>query len=341
VTVADAADHGPAGAGDGQTAATAGLDRLLPLTLRPWLGAVMISFSAVWVRFADVEPARSAMLRATYALPVLLVLVLVRARRHGPPDGPGAGWRTWLLPGAVGAGILLGIDFVAWHESIAIIGAGLGTVLPNLQVVFVGIAGVVLFRERPAGSFWAALPIVLVGIWLLGAVGRPIVDGASVALGVVYGLIAAITYAGCLVWLRMARARTTSAAAVTVLLSLTVGSLLVTGPVAAYEGVAGPAGWPADGWLIVLALGSQVVGWLLLTSSIHVLPAAATSVALLLQPVLALGWGALLLAEPLGVAQLTGAAVVLLGVALAHHGARQVRVTVTTTAGPSRLARDR
>jgi drug/metabolite transporter (DMT)-like permease len=292
----------------------------------------MISFSAVWVRFADVEPARSAMLRAAYALPLLVVLVAVRARRSGRPGG----WRPWVLPGAVGAGVLLGIDFVAWHESIAIIGAGLGTVLPNLQVVFVGIAGVLLFHERPAGTFWVALPIVLVGIWLLGAVGRPLVEGASVALGVFYGLIAAITYAGCLVWMRFARARSTSAAAVTVLLSLTLGSLLVTGPVAAYEGVAGPAGWPADGWLVVLALGSQTLGWLLLTSSIHVLPAAATSVALLLQPVLALGWGALLLAEPLGPAQFAGAGIVLVGVALAHHGARRASVAVVAAADAPR-----
>jgi len=316
----------------GAQAATSRSDRLLPVMLRPWLGAVMISFSAVWVRLADVEPARSAMLRAAYALPVLVLLVVIRARRSGRSTG----WHPWVLPGAVGAGVLLGIDFVAWHESIAIIGAGLGTVLPNLQVVFVGIAGVVLFRERPAGSFWVALPIVLIGIWLLGAVGRPIVEGASVALGVFYGLVAAITYAGCLVWLRFARARNTSAAAVTVLLSLTVGSLLVTGPIAAYEGVAGPAGWPADGWLVVLALGSQTIGWLLLTSSIHVLPAAATSVALLLQPVLALGWGALLLAEPLGPAQIAGAGVVLLGVALAHHGARRVRVAPRASARSTR-----
>jgi drug/metabolite transporter (DMT)-like permease len=308
--------------------------RFLPMTFRPWLGAVMISFSAVWVRLADVEPARSAMLRGIYALPALIVLVALRNRRSERAlvdvDVVGsAGLRRWLLPGAVGAGVLLGIDFVAWHESIAIIGAGLGTVLPNLQVVFVGIAGVVLFRERPGRWFWVALPIVLIGIWLLSTVGRPVVAGASVALGVLYGLVAAITYAGCLVWLRVARARATSAAAAAVLLSLTVGSLLVTAPVAAYEGVAGPAGWPADGWLVLLALGSQVVGWLLLTSSIHVLPAAATSVALLLQPVLALGWGALLLAEPLGAPQVLGAGVVLLGVALAHHGARQARVNAT------------
>lgn len=292
------------------------LSVLLPAAIRPWLGAVMISFSAVWVRLADVEPFRSAMLRTVYALPVLAVLVAVRGR---------GGRQRWLSPGALVAGMLLGADFVTWHLSIDIIGAGLGTVLPNLQVVFVGIGGVLLFRERPSRLFWIGLPIVLTGIWVLSVVGRPLDPSGSVPLGVLYGVLTAITYAGCLIVLRVTRGRAVGSAAVTILWSLTLGATLVTAPVAFVDGVAGPAGWPADGWLIVLAVGSQVVGWLLLTSSIHQLPAAATSVALLLQPVLAIGWGALLLAEPIGVAQVAGAAVVLVGVACAHRGAQQVR----------------
>jgi drug/metabolite transporter (DMT)-like permease len=295
----------------------------LPVAVRPWLGAVMISFSAVWVRLADVEVARSAFLRGAYALPLLAVL-LVRQ--------PARGGRRWLRPVALAAGVLLGLDLVAWHASIAILGAGLGTVLPNLQVVLVGLAGVVLFGERPARSFWIGIPIVLVGIWTLGVVGRPVVAGGSVPLGVVYGLLTALTYAACLVVLRLARSREQGASAVEVLWSVTVGATLVTGLAAAVEGVAAPAGWPADGWLLMLALGSQVLGWLLLTSSIHRLPAAATSVALLLQPVLALVWGATLLGEPLGPAQLAGAALVLTGVAVAHQAVRQAQVLAPSPA---------
>jgi drug/metabolite transporter (DMT)-like permease len=305
----------------------------LPVAARPWIGAVMISFSAVWVRLADVEVARSAFLRGAYALP-LLALLLVRQ--------PARGGRRWLRPVALAAGVLLGLDLVAWHASIAILGAGLGTVLPNLQVVLVGLAGVVLFGERPARSFWVGIPVVLLGIWTLGVVGRPVVVGGSVPLGVLYGLLTALAYAAALIVLRLARSPGRGASAVEVLWSVTVGATLVTGVVAAAEGVAGPAGWPADGWLVLLAVGSQVVGWLLLTSSIHRLPAAATSVALLLQPVLALVWGATLLGEPLGLPQLVGAAIVLSGVAIAHHAVREARVpavedapdTVATSESP-------
>lgn len=295
--------------------------RVLPARLRPWLGAVMISFSGVWVRMADVEVARSAFLRGAYALPVLAVLVAIARRRSPEP-----GLVRWALPWALAGGVLLGIDLVAWHATIEIVGAGLGTVLPNMQVVFVGLAGVFFFRERPAVGFWIALPIVLIGVWILAVVGRPILVDGSVPLGVLYGLIAAITYAGALVLLRVSRGRNPRAPSVAFLFSLTVGATAIMGAAAAGQGVAAPAGWPADGWLITLALGSQVVGWLLLTSSIHLLPAAATSVALLLQPVLALVWGRLLLGEPLGLPQVAGAAVVLLGVAIAHRSVIETRV---------------
>ena len=292
---------------------------LLPPALRPWLGAVLISFSGVWVRLADVEVARSAFLRGAYALPVLAILVAVRAF-----GGPGP--RRWLQPMALLAGVFLGLDLIAWHASIGIVGAGLGTVLPNLQVVFVGLVGVVVFHERPPGWFWASLPVVLAGVWLLAAFGQPVTTDGPVWLGVLLGVVTAVLYSLVLVVLRLARAHHTSGSALEVLWSMTLGATVVTGISAVAQGAAGPAGWPADGYLLLLAIGSQVVGWLLLTTSIHRLPAAATSVALLLQPVLALVWGGLLLAEPVGPAQLAGAGIVLVGVTLAHQSLRAVAV---------------
>ena len=44
--------------------------------------------------------------------------------------------------------------------------------------------------------------------------------------------------------------------------------------------------WPAHGWLIMLALVSQVFGWMLIATALPRLPAVETSVLLLGQPVL-------------------------------------------------------
>ena len=297
---------------------------------RTWLGAVLISFSAVYVRLADVEAARSAFLRVAYALPVFALLLWWR--RHAA-DGKGG---PLLVPVAAVAGAFLGLDLVTWHVSVGMIGAGLGTVLPNLQIVFVGIAGVVLFGERPRRWFWVALPVVLVGVWLLGAVGRPVDATGSVVVGVLLGVLTAVFYSIYLVVVRIARLRHPGSGSLEVMASATLGATVAIGLFAAPQGVAAPAGeWPADAWLVLLALGSQVAGWLLLASSIHRLPAALTSVALLLQPVLALVWGAVFLSEPVGAPQVAGAAIVLTGVAAAHRAVvAGTTPEVTRSGGP-------
>jgi drug/metabolite transporter (DMT)-like permease len=291
-----------------------------------WTGVGLLSLSAVFVRLADVEPARSAFLRGLYALPAFAAMVWWQRRRREKS------LRGALVPLAVLAGVFLGADLLAWHASIGIIGAGLATVIPNLQVVFVGITGALVFGERPHGAFWAALPVVLLGVWMLAAAGEPLEPAGSVPLGVGLGVLTGIFYAGYLVLLRIARLRASEVTSIEAMASATLGAAAIMGVFAALEGVAGPAGsLEADGWLVALALGNQVLAWVLVTASIHRLPAALTSVALLLQPVLALGWGALLLGEPLGPAQLAGSAVVLGGVAAAHRavvvGERRVAET--------------
>ena len=293
---------------------------------------MLISFSAVYVRLADVAPARAAFLRCAYALPAFAVLILWSRRRAAGAGELG----PVLVPLAVVAGCFLALDLVAWHASIGIVGAGIATVLPNLQVVFVGAVGVLAFRERPAPAFWAALPVVAAGVWLLSATGKPVRPSASVVAGVGLGVVSAGFYSGYLVLLRLARLRLARARSLEVMASATLGGALVAGAVAGVQGVAGPAGeWRADGWLVALALGSQVGGWVMLSSSIHHLPAALTSVALLLQPVLALAWGAMLLGEPIGAVQVLGAATVLTGVAIAHRGAAAARLPAALAPEPA------
>jgi drug/metabolite transporter (DMT)-like permease len=68
-------------------------------------------------------------------------------------------------------------------------------------------------------------------------------------------------------------------------------------------------------WLLVLAIVSQVVGWLLIATGLPRLPAIATSVLLLIQPVFAIIWGVLFFDERLSVLQWAGSAIVLAGVA--------------------------
>jgi drug/metabolite transporter (DMT)-like permease len=75
--------------------------------------------------------------------------------------------------------------------------------------------------------------------------------------------------------------------------------------------------WPAHGWLLLLAMTSQVLGWLLISISLPRLPAAHTSVLLTIQPIGSVLLGAILLGESPSVLQLFGVLAIFSGIVVA------------------------
>ena len=273
-------------------------------------GAIVISFSAILFRLADVSPATAAFFRPAYGLPVLALLAL--AQRGAPPRGPRA------RAAAIAAGGLMGLAFVLWTYAIDAIGAGLSTVLGNTQVVIIGLAAWILQGERPSRAAAAGVPLVLVGIAATGGLGGEAAYGDAPARGVALGIANAFAYAAFLMAFRtLGRGRTVAAG---LLGDASFGAALVAG-LAGWIGDPGfslaPA-WPAHGWLLASGLGPQVVGWLAILYALPRLPALDTSVILLMQPVLTVGWAWWLLAETPSAVQLTGVGLVLAGVALVN-----------------------
>jgi drug/metabolite transporter (DMT)-like permease len=210
---------------------------------------------------------------------------------------------------------------VLWHHAIAAVGAGIATVLGNLQVVIVGFVAWWLLGERPSGRLIGAVPVVLVGVVLIsGAVGDG-AYGANPLLGVVFGAGTSIAYAGFLLVLREGSMDLRRAAGP--LFDATAVAAVVCvalGPVSG--GIDLVPSWPAHGWLVTLAITSQVAGWLLIAISLPRVPAALTSVVLLLQPVASVALAAAVLDERPSVVQLAGCAVVLAGIVAATASRR-------------------
>lgn len=268
-------------------------------------GVLIISFSAIFVRLADVTPTTSAFFRASYALPFLFALWLLQrgsSRRSS---------RDRLL--AVAAGVFLGLDLAFWHRAIELIGAGLATVLGNTQVVFVGLLAWALHGERPSRGALVAAPMVFAGVVLISGLGSVDAYGRDPRVGAIFGLLTGVTYAVFLLGLRAAGRSLGSPAGP--LLDATLGATAGTLAVGAVDGQLDLAiTWPAHGWLLALALGSQVLGWQLIGAALPRLPALETSVFLLLQPMLTAVWARLLFAEQLALVQMAGMALVLVGV---------------------------
>ncbi len=273
-------------------------------------GAMAIAFSAILVRLSHASPSTAAVFRCAYAVPILVALAAWETRRYGPRPP-----RDRLI--GVAAGVLFAADLVFWHHSIENVGAGLATVLGNLQVVLVAFAAWAILGERPERRILVAVPMVFAGALLIsGVLEQGGGYGRDPVAGTVYGVLTTLAYASFILVLRQVNRDVrrpagplldaTAVAAVAAALSG-----LVTGDVELVPS------WPAHAWLATLAVTSQVVGWLLISVSLPRLPAALTSVLLLIQPVGAVGLAVLILGERPSVVQLAGVVVVLVGILVA------------------------
>jgi len=83
----------------------------------------------------------------------------------------------------------------------------------------------------------------------------------------------------------------------------------------------GSSPWPALGWLALLAVTSQVIGWLLITVSMPRLQAGMIGALLLIQPAGSVTLSYAVLDEQPSALQLAGVALVLAGVVVAVGGA--------------------
>jgi drug/metabolite transporter (DMT)-like permease len=283
------------------------------------LGALTIAGSAVLVRLADVPPSTAAFFRCAYALPPLALLAWYERRRYGPR--PASQVRlAWF------AGVFFATDLILWHHAISQVGAGLATVLGNTQVVVVPLAAWLFLRERPSARVAISVPVVLIGVVLISGVIGSGAYGENPLLGVIFGLLTGLAYGGFILVQRGANAdqRRPASPLFDATLSTAVITLAVGLPLGEIELV--PT-WPAHGWLLLLALGIQVVGWLLISISLPRLPAAVTSVVLTIQPVASVLLGVWILSEAPSALQLLGVAFIIAGLLLATVRVRGSRPT--------------
>jgi drug/metabolite transporter (DMT)-like permease len=282
------------------------------------IGAFAICFSGILYRLSEVSPATGAFFRCLWALPLLWLLTRWEERRLGPRSRS-------LRRAAWVAGAFFAADLLLWHYAIEQVGAGLATVLGNTQVLIVGVLAWALFRERLSTNSLLAIPVAMLGIVLISGALEGGAYGDNPALGALLGVLTGIAYSGFLLALRRSSdPRRVAGPLFEATLASTV--FLVPAGLALGDLDFAPS-LAATAWLIVLALSSQVVGWLLISISLARLPTASTSVLLTLQPLLSVVFAALIVSERPSPLQLAGAAAILAGLLIASVGRGRAAVT--------------
>ena len=276
------------------------------------LGAVLISFSGIFVRISELGPSATAFHRLFLALPIFWLWMAQEIRDE--PDRLPLHLRDWWLLAL--CGLFMAGDLVFWHWSLRMTSVANATLLGNSAPVFVTLAGWLLFGQRFSRLYLAGLLLAFGGAAVL--VGISFGHGERPFLGDLLGIIVGAFYGGYIMLVGRLRGRLSTATVMGVSGVFTCLALL---PVALASGESLTA-HTLNGWVILFALAwlSQVAGQSAIAWSLAHLPAAFGAVTLLVNPVAAALFAWMMLGEGVGPLQAVGGASVLVGIALARQG---------------------
>lgn len=266
------------------------------LACGPWL-----------VHLSDTGPVAAGFWRLALAIPLLLVF----ARATGQRMSPGRGLAAVIILG----GLFFAADLAAWHEGILRTKLANATLFGNTASFLFPIYGFVIARALPSRVQTVALLLALAGAALL--LGSSYELSPRNFTGDLLAMLAGLFYAFYLV--SIDRARKTLAPIPVLALSTLAGA----GPLLLFALMLGEQVLPGN-WtpLVLLSLGSQVIGQGLLVYAMGHLSPLVVGIGLLTQPAVAalIGWTAY--GERLGLADLAGAVLICAALVLIRLPAR-------------------
>lgn len=272
-------------------------------------GATCISFAAIFVKLlgAGMGPTAIGFWRAFLGAGFLFAWAVATRQRLVLPRVI-FGW-------SVLAGFIFFLDLFLWHRSIIYSGAGMATILANIQVFVTAALSYFVFREKLSIMFFAAATGAIVGIVLLIGVGSNFEFTRIYLTGIMLGILTGFVYGSYIIVMKKA-GQVEGRPDFRVLMgwvSLFTAFFLA---VASYweEAAFMPPDLYSLGILAALALVAQTVGWWSISVSLPQLDASRSGLVLLLQPILATAWGYLFFAEHLTPIQLFGAAITLMAI---------------------------
>ncbi len=266
-------------------------------------GALLISFSSIMVKVAQVGPTAAGFYRVLFGGGALLAVLLVRRKKliYG---------RRHLL-GTLLAGFFFFLDLAFWHRSINYVGPGLATILANFQVFFMSGAAILFFGEKPTPRLILAVVLSVVGLLMIVGPDWNLL-GPDYRQGVWLGIVTALCYTAYILSLRQIGGMDPQPPPTATMALVSLACALFMIPEVLRQGeswvIPDPESWAA---LLGLGLGCHALGWGLITAGLPKISPSKTALILLLQPTCAFIWDLLFFARPTGPVEGLGAALTL------------------------------
>jgi len=280
------------------------------------LANTMLAFGPWLVRLADVSPLSSGFWRLALAAPFLLLLTRVAGQ---PIPRLSRGMMAVIAIG----GLCFAADLGAWHTGILHTKLANATLFGNFASFLLAAFALISSRTWPDRAQTAALLLAAVGAMLL--LGRSYDVDRRYLTGDLLCILAGILYTGYLIAMNRARGLLEP---IPILLISTIAGMA---PLLLFALADGGQFWP-DNWapLLLLAIGSQVIGQGLMVYAMGHLPPLVIGLALLIQPFIAAVIGSLRYGERLGLVDALGGLAICAALVL-------VRMSRSGAAAPGRV----
>jgi drug/metabolite transporter (DMT)-like permease len=242
------------------------------------VGSCALAFGPWLVRLSGVGPVAAGFWRLALGLPFLfLIAAVTRQPVHWPSRKLGA-----LI--AVAA-FFFATDLAAWHVGIHMTKLGNSTLFGNVSSFGFAAWGLWLSRRRPSPVQGAALALAAVGAAFL--MGSSFELSPRNFLGDLLCLAAGLLYAGYLIAVQQGRGSLKPMSLL--FLSSAIGAVMLLPVSLALGEQVIPHDWT---YVLLLAIGSQVIGQGLLVYGIGTVPPLVVGLALLTQPAISgfVGW---------------------------------------------------
>lgn len=270
------------------------------------VGGLMLSLSALAVAFAHIGAGGAGFYRMLFAS-LLFYLFLKLRKLPVKLKSSKAKLYTTL------AGVFLAIDLILWHQSIYIVGPGIGSILTNCQVFFMTLLGLYLLKEKPSIYFVISITLAFVGLYMLLLPEMTTTVGIK---GVIYGVLSGLAYAFCVYFLKINTTLPEGGGdKIAQMLNLSIWAALV---LLGYAVANGESLVIADQqtlfMLIIYGVLVQFVGWLLVNRSIGSISLGLAGLILLLEPVITYFIDVAFLNKASSALQISGALLTILAV---------------------------
>jgi drug/metabolite transporter (DMT)-like permease len=270
------------------------------------VGILCISWSAIFVKLADVSGLSSAFYRLFIGTMGIIPFWIYYRK-------PINDWKS--VKPAIMCGLFFGCDIVLWNTAILLSKAAIATLLANLAPVWVGLGALLLLKEKPQKIFWLGTLISLFGVTMI--IGFDKLYHTQFGLGNYLALAASVFYGAYLLTTRKGRSTLDTISFTAI--SMITSTLLIF--IFCVVWGAPLTGFSTKSWLSLLGLGliSQLGGWIAINYTLKYIKPTIASVSLLSQSVFTALISIPVLSEYLKPIEIAGAFFVLSGIYMVNN----------------------